>query len=96
MDYVSTRGRAPALDFQGVTLAGLASDGGLYVPRAWPRLSAEDIAALRGLSYVETAVRVMLPFVAGSLNEDELRNLCTQAYARFGHAAVTPTANSVE
>ena len=79
MDYVSTRGSAPALGFEGVTLAGLASDGGLYVPRQWPRFSLDEIAAMRGLSYVETAVRVMTPFVAGSLNEDELRELCTQA-----------------
>ncbi len=90
MDYVSTRGSAPALGFEGVTLAGLASDGGLYVPRQWPHFSPDEIAAMRGLSYVETAVRVMTPFVAGSLNEDELRDLCTQAYGCFSHAAVTP------
>ena len=46
MDYISTRGSAPALDFQGVTLAGLASDGGLYVPREWPRFSEAEIADL--------------------------------------------------
>lgn len=90
MDYVSTRGSAPALDFEGVTLAGLASDGGLYVPREWPCFTAAEIAALRGLSYVETAVRVMAPFVGDSLNENELRALCTQAYGRFSHEAVTP------
>ncbi len=92
MDYVSTRGSAPALDFEGVTLAGLAADGGLYVPRAWPSLTIDEIEALKGLSYAETAVRVMLPFVTDSLSEDELRTLCTQAYARFDHAAVTPLA----
>lgn len=90
MDYVSTRGSAPALDFERVTLAGLAADGGLYVPREWPRLSKDDITALRGLSYVETAVRIMAPFVGESLSESELRDLCTQAYGRFGHDAVTP------
>jgi threonine synthase len=90
MDYISTRGSAPALGFEGVTLAGLASDGGLYVPRTWPQFSAADIAALRGLSYAETAVRVMAPFVAGSLSEEELRALCTTAYGRFSHEAVTP------
>ncbi len=90
MDYVSTRGSAPALDFEGVTLAGLASDGGLYVPRQWPRFTTAEIAALRGLSYVETAVRVMAPFMGDSLSEEELRSLCTQAYGRFSHEAVTP------
>ena len=90
MEYVSTRGRAPALGFEAVTLAGLASDGGLYVPREWPRLSQAEIAALAGKSYVDTAVAVMRPFVAGTLDDATLRALCTEAYARFDHAAVTP------
>src|SRR3546814_18080448 len=51
---------------------------------------SEDIAALAGLSYVETAVRVMLPFVGDSLDEEELRDLCTQAYGSFSHQGVTP------
>jgi threonine synthase len=90
MQYVSTRGRAGALDFEGATLAGLASDGGLYLPERWPTFTADEFAAMRGLSYVETAVRVILPFVGDSLTEEELRELCTQAYGRFAHAAVTP------
>jgi threonine synthase len=90
MRYVSTRGSAPSLDFEAVTLAGLASDGGLYVPETWPCMSRDEIAALAGLSYVETAVHVMTPFVAGSIAEDELRALCAQAYGAFSHDAVTP------
>jgi threonine synthase len=90
MDYVSTRGGAPALGFEEVTLAGLASDGGLYVPRAWPTLSRDEIAAMAGQSYVETAVTVMRPFVADALDDAALRALCTQAYGRFAHQAVTP------
>eukprot|EP01037_Dinobryon_pediforme_P036614 gene36614-43638_t len=92
MRYISTRGSAPTLDFRDVTLAGLAKDGGLYLPESWPSFSTEQIAALRGLSYVETAVAVMLPFVEGTLGEEELRGLCTQAYGRFAHAAVVPLA----
>ncbi|MDE1467860.1 threonine synthase [Aurantiacibacter sp. D1-12] len=90
MRYISTRGSAPALDFEGVTLAGLASDGGLYLPEEWPRFTEAEIADMAGLTYVELAVRVMAPFTAGSLTEDELRALCTSAYGRFSHAAVTP------
>ena len=90
MRYVSTRGTAPALDFEGVTLAGLAADGGLYVPESWPVFTATDIADLAGLSYVETAVRVCLPFVGDALTEDDLRAILTAAYSRFDHAAVAP------
>jgi threonine synthase len=90
MRYISTRGAAPSLDFEDVTLTGLASDGGLYVPEVWPHFTEAEIAALRGLSYVDTAVAVMRPFVQGSLDPAELRELCEAAYGRFSHAAVTP------
>ena len=90
MDYISTRGSAPTLDFRAATLAGLASDGGLYVPAKWPQMSADEIRALAGLDYTETAVRIMRPFVEGVLTEDELRTLCRAAYGRFSHDAVTP------
>ncbi|MDB5684390.1 MAG: threonine synthase [Sphingomonas bacterium] len=90
MRYVSTRGSAPILDFEGATLAGLAADGGLYVPESWPTLSRGEIAAMAGLSYVDTAVAVMRPFLGGCLSDAELRGLCDAAYGRFSHAAVTP------
>jgi len=94
MKYVSTRGGAAnadsGLDFEGVTLAGLAPDGGLYIPESWPRFSADEIAAMAGLPYAELAVRIMAPFTAGSLSEDELRGLCNAAYGTFAHDAVTP------
>ena len=90
MRYVSTRGNAPVLDFRDATLAGLAADGGLYLPETWPTLSRETIAGLAGKSYVETAVTVMAPFVGDTIDADALRALCEQAYGRFSHAAVTP------
>ncbi len=90
MDYISTRGAAPALDFAGATLAGLASDGGLYVPREWPRFSEAEIAAMAGLPYAELAAKVMLPFVEGSLTYERLLELTREAYGRFSHQAVTP------
>ena len=90
MQYVSTRGSAPTLDFAGVTLAGLANDGGLYVPAEWPRFSPEEIASMRGLPYAELAARVMQPFVGDCLTPESLRGLTAKAYGRFAHAAVTP------
>jgi len=90
MEYISTRGGAPALDFAGATLAGLASDGGLYVPREWPRFSTEEIAAMAGLPYAELAQRIMQPFVGDSLSPQRLLELTRTAYGRFAHKAVTP------
>ena len=90
MEYVSTRGAAPVLGFEAVTMTGLASDGGLYVPARWPILSPDAIRDLAGLDYVETAVRVCAPFVGDALTVTELRALMTTAYAGFAHAAVAP------
>ena len=87
MDYISTRGSAPALDFEGATLAGLASDGGLYLPREWPKFREAEIAAMAGLPYAELAARVMQPFVGDSLTPERLLELTTQAYGRFAHSA---------
>ena len=90
MRYVSTRGRAPKLDFAEVTLAGLASDGGLYVPESWPTFSPSEIESLRGLSYPDLAATIMAPFVGDSLSPERLRELTGEAYGRFAHAAVAP------
>ncbi|MGB3738752.1 MAG: threonine synthase [Pontixanthobacter sp.] len=90
MRYISTRGRAPTLDFEQVTLAGLASDGGLYLPEHWPKFTQTEIADMAGLSYPELAMRIMQPFIGDSLTPDELATMCHAAYGRFAHAAVTP------
>ena len=90
MLYQSTRGAAAPLDFRSVTMAGLAPDGGLYLPQSWPQFSADEIAALAGCDYAETAARVLAPFVGDSLSMEELRDLTRAAYGRFSHEAVVP------
>ncbi len=87
MRYVSTRGDAPVLGFDDVTLAGLALDGGLYVPEKMPVL---DMAALVGKSYHETAVAVLAPFMAGSVLAGELPDIVAQAYREFEGDDVAP------
>jgi threonine synthase len=88
--YVSTRGEAPAFGFMDVTLAGLARDGGLYVPETWPRLSPEAIAGFAGRPYAEVAVEVIAPFVGDSIPETDLSRLAREAYGTFRHPAVVP------
>jgi threonine synthase len=90
MRYISTRGQAPVRDFAGVLLAGLAEDGGLYVPESWPHFSPSDWRALRGLPYPELAARVMQPFTGDAIPFATLQGLCRDAYAGFGHPAVVP------
>ena len=90
MKYVSTRGQAPALGFSDVLLAGLARDGGLYVPDSWPHFSRDEIAALAGLPYCEAAFRLIRPFVDGEIADADLERMCVEAYATFRHDAVAP------
>lgn len=90
MKYVSTRGEAPVLAFDDVLLAGLAEDGGLYVPEFWPQFSADELTAMAGLSYAEIAYRVIRPFVAGTIADADLENMIEETYAGFGHSAVAP------
>ncbi len=90
MRYVSTRGQAPIRDFAGVLLAGLAEDGGLYVPEFWPHFAPADWRALRGLPYHALAARVIQPFVGDAIPFAMLATLCHDAYAGFSHPAVAP------
>ena len=90
MRYVSTRGEAPVLSFSDALLAGLARDGGLYVPEAWPTLSRDEIAALAGKPYAAVARAVIGPFVADALPERALDLMIADAYAGFRHPAVAP------
>ena len=90
MDYISTRGEAPALRFRDAMLAGLARDGGLYVPREWPTMSKKEIRALRGKSYQEIAFEVLKHFVAGEIPDDKFKAMIDEAYATFRHPAVAP------
>jgi threonine synthase len=88
--YISTRGEAPVLGFIDCMLAGLARDGGLYVPEVWPRLDAAAIAGLAGKPYAEVAVAVAEPFIGGALREGDLARMAREAYDGFRHPAVVP------
>jgi threonine synthase len=88
--YISTRGDAPALGFVEATLTGLARDGGLYVPAAWPRLDAGSIAGFAGRPYAEVAVEVMRPFVGQAIADYDLARMAREAYGSFRHPAIAP------
>ena len=90
MQYVSTRGEAPELGFEDVLLTGLARDGGLYIPKTWPQISADELRGLRGRSYQDVAYHVVSKFIGGAIPDAELKQMIAEAYATFGHPAVTP------
>ncbi len=90
MEYISTRGEAPILGFRDALLAGLARDGGLYVPREWPVLTKREIRALRGKSYQQVAFEILRRFVGDEIPAEKLQSMIDEAYATFRHPAVAP------
>jgi threonine synthase len=90
MRYHSTRGEAPVLGFCDVLLAGLARDGGLYLPQEWPQLSSADIRALRGKTYAEQSLAILTPFLGGEIKGADFEKMVRDAYQTFRHDAVCP------
>jgi len=90
MQFVSTRGQAPALGFSDAVLAGLASDGGLYVPQSWPQLSAAEIAGFAGKSYADVAYAIISRFTGDEIAPARLKQIIDEAYAVFRHPSVAP------
>lgn len=88
--YISTRGEAAPLGFCDALLAGLARDGGLYLPKEWPTLSKKEIRALRGKSYQDIAFAVLEPFIHGEIPSAKFREMIDEAYATFRHPAIAP------
>ena len=90
MSYISTRGEAPRLSFEDALLAGLASDGGLYVPEKWPRLSDAMLQSFQGAPYQKVALEVLHPFMGDDVPRARLQEMIDEAYAGFTHDAVAP------
>jgi threonine synthase len=88
--YISTRGQAPRLSFEDALLAGLASDGGLYVPESWPRLSDATLRSFIGADYATVAKAVLHPFMADDVSAERLSDIVDEAYACFNHPEVAP------
>ena len=90
MQFVSTRGQAPVLGFSDAVLAGLASDGGLYVPQTWPQVSPAEIAGFAGKPYADVAYAIISRFTGDEIAPAKLKAIIDEAYAVFRHPSVTP------
>ena len=90
MRYISTRGRTPPQSFEEVLLAGLAEDGGLFLPEAWPQIGADEIAGLAGARYADAAFRILSRFAGDSFSASELKADIDAAYASFDQPAIAP------
>jgi threonine synthase len=90
MRYVSTRGRSPSVGFVDAVLAGLAPDGGLYIPETWPTFTHDEIAAFAGKPYAHVAAAVLSAFAGDEIAPADMLAMCEEAYATFRHPAVVP------
>ncbi|MFN3715814.1 MAG: threonine synthase [Thiobacillus sp.] len=95
MNYLSTRGNAPTLRFSDILLGGLASDGGLYVPEAYPRFTTAELAAMRGMNYRELAFEVLSRLI-DDIAHDDLRALIGKTYTAEIYRYVTDQENPAD
>src|SRR5512140_2106238 len=89
MRYISTRGGIDPIRFKDAVMMGLASDGGLLLPQAYPAVTREQLESWRTLSYPELAFEVISRYV-GDIPAGDLKSLITRSYAGFTHPEVTP------
>ncbi len=82
--YSSTRGGDDSLSYEKVLLAGLARDGGLFMPEKWPSFSHSDLKKMKELSYSKLASKILKPFIQPFLEENDISNICQATYASFG------------
>ena len=90
MRYISTRGEDPGLGFIDAMLAGLARDGGLYVPQSWPTVPAAVFAGWAGQPYPDVAAAVLRAFLGPDLAPADLAGITQEAALPFRHPAVVP------
>ncbi len=90
MRYISTRGQVDDMTFEDVLISGLAKDGGLFVPKIWPRISEDEIYSFEKQSYQDIAFKVMRPFTGDTFSNNEFRLMIETAYSSFNHSAVCP------
>ncbi len=82
MKYISTRGNAPELNFEDVVITGLATDGGLYVPKTWPQVSPDQIRSFACMPYCDVAYEIMAPFTGGTIEDSVFKNMFDKPYSR--------------
>src|ERR1700743_798937 len=90
MRYVRTRGNSVPQTFAEILLAGLAPDGGLFLPEAWPQFSAEEISGFAGKPYADVAFAVLKRLAGESFSDAELKSDIAEAYATFEVPEVAP------
>ena len=90
MYYISTRGKAPKLNFSDVLLIGLAEDGGLYVPEYHPQITESDLRRFQKMEYVDIAFEIIKPYVGECIPDNDLKSMINDSYSDFSHKDVAP------
>jgi len=90
MRYISTRGQTPPQSFADVLLAGLAPDGGLYMPEEWPQVGADEIASFAGMPYAGVAFAILKGFTDDCFSDADLKADIGAAYSGFDTPEIAP------
>ncbi|MBI3524067.1 MAG: threonine synthase [Betaproteobacteria bacterium] len=89
MRYLSTRGNSPTKSFTEILLAGLAPDGGLYLPESYPRVTSAELTEWRELSYPALAFKVLEKFIT-DIPAGDLKTLVDRSYTAATYCNLRP------
>ena len=90
MYYHSTRNSKLKKTFDEIIIEGLSSDGGLFMPRSWPKVKIENLLNRDNLSYDILAKEIIQNYVGDTINKKELELITKKSYSNFSHEKIAP------
>ena len=93
MKYCSTRNSKLNKTFDEIIIEGLASDGGLYMPKSWPKINTNEIFNNKDITYPDLATLILSNYVGDTISKSELENIANDTYKVFTNKKVAPLIN---
>jgi len=90
MKYCSTRNSKLNKTFDEIIIEGLAPDGGLYMPKSWPKININEITSDKNISYNELVTIILNQFVGDTIKNTELQQIAKKTYREFTHNKIAP------
>ena len=93
MKYCSTRNSKLNKTFDEIIIEVLASDGGLYMPKSWPKINTNEIFNNKDITYPDLATLILSNYVGDTISKSELENIANDTYKVFTNKKVAPLIN---
>ena len=88
MYYESTRNNKLKKKFSEVLLLGLAEDGGLFIPKKWPKVSKKELSRFKNINYQQIAFHISKKFIENEINDKDLKKIITKSFKNFSKKSI--------